>query len=93
MKDSAGRKVKKVSFELAVEPGSEVFVAGSFNDWDPRQHRMHDNPGSGHCKITLALPRGRHEYKFVVNGEWREDPNCLESAPNSVGSLNSVISV
>jgi 1,4-alpha-glucan branching enzyme len=93
MRKTTGGKGKKVSFQLTVEPGSEVFVAGSFNDWNPTQYRMSDNPGSGHCKATLVLPPGRHEYKFVVNGEWRLDPNCAESVPNDCGALNSVISV
>ena len=93
MKKSTGSKGKKVDFEVTAEPGSEVFVAGTFNNWDTKQHRMSDNPGSGHCKITLVLPPGRHEYKFVVNGEWRADPNCAESVLNDQGSLNSVITV
>ncbi|MBN1513635.1 MAG: glycogen-binding domain-containing protein [Phycisphaerae bacterium] len=93
MKKSTGSRGKRVSFQVTAEPGSEVFVAGSFNNWDPTQHRMSDNPGSGHCKTTLVLPPGRHEYKFIVNGEWRADLNCAESVPNGQGSMNSVISV
>lgn len=94
MKKSAGGKGKKVSFQVTAEPGSEVFVAGSFNNWDPKQYRMSDNPVNGHCKTTLVLAPGRHEYKFVVNGDWRADPAaCAESAPNDQGTLNSVIVV
>ena len=84
---------KRVRFELSAAPGSRVFVAGTFNNWNPTANQLKDNPGSGHCKTTLVLPPGRHEYKFVVNGEWRVDPNCAESAPNDQGSLNSVITV
>jgi 1,4-alpha-glucan branching enzyme len=84
---------KRVRFELPAEPGSRVFVAGTFNDWSPTANPLKDNPGSGHCKATLSIPPGRHEYKFVVNGEWRVDPNCTAWAPNELGSLNSVILV
>jgi len=93
MRKSTGSKGKKVGFQLTAEPGGEVFVAGTFNNWDPKQCRMSDNPGRGHCKTTLVLAPGRHEYKFIVNGEWRVDPNCAESAPNDQGTLNSVITV
>ena len=93
MKKTVGKTGKKVIFQVTAEPGSEVFVAGSFNNWDPTQYRMNDNPGSGHCKTTLVLPPGRHEYKFVVNGEWRVDPDCAEWAMNDHGTLNSVIAV
>jgi hypothetical protein len=93
MKKSTGSKGKKVGFQVNVEPGSEVFIAGTFNNWDPRKHRMNDDSGSGHCKATIVLPPGRHEYKYIANGEWRADPDCPESVPNDQGSLNNVIVV
>lgn len=84
---------KKVSFNFKAEPGSTVFVAGTFNKWDPTQYRLRDNPDNGEYKIKLTVPPGRHEYKFIVNGVWCADPTCLEWAPNSQGSLNSVLTV
>lgn len=90
MKKSA---MKKVEFQLTVEPGSEVFVAGTFNKWNPTANRMKDNPGSGHCKATLLVPPGRHEYKFVVNGVWTADPTCENWNPDGHGTMNSVIVV
>jgi len=84
---------RSVQFELSVEPGSQVFVAGTFNNWNPTANPLKDNPGSGHCKATLSLPAGRHEYKFVVNGVWIIDSNCSDWAPNAHGSLNSVLHV
>jgi hypothetical protein len=93
VKKSASKTGKKVSFEFKAEPDCEVFVAGTFNNWEPKQHQMRDNPDSGHYKTTLSLPPGRHEYKFVVNGQWRLDTACPVSVPNNHGSLNSVISV
>ena len=93
MKKTSGNGGKKVGFEFVAMPGSEVFVAGTFNDWNPMQHRMRDNPNGGVYRMTLALPPGRHEYKFVVNGEWCADPKGSESAPDGHGSVNSVISV
>jgi 1,4-alpha-glucan branching enzyme len=93
MKKMAAGKGRKVSFQVASEPGSEVFVAGSFNNWDPKQHSLRDNPDSGRYKTTVVLPPGRHEYKFIINGRWCADPNCPDWAPNDHGSLNSVITV
>jgi 1,4-alpha-glucan branching enzyme len=82
-----------VRFELAAPTGSTVSVAGSFNNWDPQQHPMCDNPCEGIFAATVPLCRGRHEYKFVVNGEWCTDPKCSESVPNACGTLNSVVEV
>ena len=84
---------RRVQFELSVQPGSQVFVAGTFNHWNPTANPLKDNPGSGHCKATLSLPAGRHEYKFVVNGIWIIDSHCSDWTPNEHGTLNSVITV
>lgn len=88
---SAG--TKEVQFELTVEPGSQVFVTGTFNNWSLTANPLKDNPGSGHCKATLDIPPGTHEYKFIVNGTWIIDPACEEWVPNAYGSLNSVLHV
>ena len=90
MKKTSGKKVR---FEVEAEPGSKVSVAGTFNDWDSTKNPMKDNPSSGKYATTVKLGLGRHEYKFVVNGEWRVDPKCADRAPNGFGSLNSVITV
>ena len=93
MKGEPVKKNKKVSFCLQTKPGSEVFVAGSFNDWNPKQFRLRAVPDDGVFKIALTLPPGRHEYKFIVDGEWRLDPSCSALLSNNQGSLNSVVSV
>ncbi|MBN1178642.1 MAG: glycogen-binding domain-containing protein [Anaerolineae bacterium] len=90
MKKSADKQVR---FELEAEAGSAVAVAGTFNDWDPTKTPMKENPDSGKFATAVKLASGRHEYKFVVNGEWRVDPNCPEWTPNDCGSLNSVVTV
>ncbi len=93
MKQQSADTGKKVRFELAAEPGSQVFVAGTFNNWSPTANALKDNPDSGHYKTALRVPAGIHEYKFVVNGVWSSDPKCLDWTPNDCGSLNSVLDV
>jgi 1,4-alpha-glucan branching enzyme len=78
---------------VAAAPGSEVFWAGTFNNGDPKHYPMYDNPDRGVYQVALVLAPGRHKYKFVVNGEWRVDPNCFKTVPDAMGSLNSVVSV
>ena len=93
MKKSAGEAGKKVSLRMKAAPGSSVFVAGTFNNWNPSQIQLRDNPESGVYRATLMLARGCYEYKFVVNGEWHVDPNCSDMVRNAHGTLNSVMSV
>ncbi|MBN2301847.1 MAG: glycogen-binding domain-containing protein [Lentisphaerae bacterium] len=82
---------KRVRFELHGEKGNEVYVAGSFNSWDPNKNKLRFK--NGVYSTSLLLAKGRYEYKFVVNGNWGIDPACEEWTPNEMGSLNSVITV
>ena len=90
----AGKEIRRrVRFHLAAEPGNQVFVAGTFNGWNTSKHPLAPIPNNGAYGATLFLPTGRHEYKFVVNGQWQVDPQCPATVPNAYGSLNSVIQV
>jgi len=84
---NAGKK--KVCFEYSGNSGDEVFVAGSFNDWDPTSSPLKEE-GKGVFARTMYVEKGECEYKFVVNGTWCIDPTCSDWVPNEMGSLNSV---
>lgn len=62
-----------VQFRLQETGASEVRLAGSFTNWQPR-HDLHET-APGIWTVTLALPRGVHDYVFVVDGDrWVADP-------------------
>ena len=69
----------------------QVFLAGSFNDWSSTANPMTDNDGT--WTIIMALKAGEYQYKFVVDGNWMTDPGNPDSAPDSFGGTNSVITV
>lgn len=91
MGKAVGRK--KVTFQFRAEPGSRVYLAGTFNNWDPTAKPLTDTKGEGVFSSTLMLAPGRYEYKFVVNGVWCVDPECPEWVANDQASLNSVLTV
>ena len=83
---------QKVTFQVEAPAGSKVFVAGSFNNWDTSANRMR-RARNGVYAAAIMLPPGRHEYKYVVDGEWQIDSKNPLKAWNYAGSLNSVITV
>lgn len=83
---------KRVSFEVSADPGSEVYLAGDFNDWDAKKKKMKEK-GDGLFESKVLLHEGKHEYKFVINGEWRADTECADWSPNGVGTINSIVNV
>lgn len=84
---------KKVEFQLVAMPGSRASVVGTFNNWNTEKNPMAENSGSGRYTAVIALPPGKHEYKFVVDGEWSADPTRTECVLNAHGTLNSVVCV
>lgn len=88
---TAGRK--RVCFELNGEDGHEMFVAGTFNDWNPTHKALKFSPKHGSYRAIMMLPAGTYEYKFIVDGQWCVDPECENWTTNEYGTLNSVITV
>lgn len=52
---------------------SEVSVVGTFNDWTPGTNIMQRNADG--WTATVELEKGKHLYKFWVDGEWLTDPS------------------
>lgn len=76
-----------------------VCVAGTFNDWSPTATPL-TRRADGTWAVHLDLPPGRHEYKFVVDGEWCCEPGCETAyhgcpkcVPNPFGTMNRVVEV
>jgi AMP-activated protein kinase-like protein len=41
----------------------------------------------------VLLQPGHYEYRFVVDGQWQDDPMASRFAANSFGGLNCVVDV
>lgn len=83
---------KRVTFKLENPSAGEVFLAGSFNAWSPTAKALKKD-ARGIWKTTTTLPQGAHEYRFVVDGVWQDDPENPEKSMNEFGSHNSVLKV
>ena len=81
-----------VCLALTHPTAQKVCIAGSFNDWHPTvtpMIRLED----GKWAKELALLPGRYEYRFIVDGQWVDDPAATELIPNSFGTANAVLVV
>ncbi|MBW7888538.1 MAG: alpha-glucosidase C-terminal domain-containing protein [Bacteroidetes bacterium] len=70
----------------------EVFVEGSFNDWNKQSHPLAKN-AAGTFSTTILLEPGSYTYKFIVDGKEIVDPQNPETAPTGFESFNSVLRV
>jgi 1,4-alpha-glucan branching enzyme len=70
----------------------EVKVAGNFNNWRPEATPL-KNMGAGKWVVRLMLRSGEYAYRFVVDGQWGEDPGTPQRVANPYGGFNSVLVV
>ena len=85
-------KRRRVTFSLEAAEAAEVVLMGDFNNWNPKTHPMKSD-GNGIWDKTVILPPGEYEYKFLIDGDWREDPRNDRTCPNCFGTRNSVLNL
>ena len=83
---------KRITFRLEAIEAKEAILAGDFNSWDVKKHAMKRDKKGRWTKIVTLSP-GKYEYKFLVDGEWQNDPSNDEMVPNSFGSHNNILTV
>ena len=83
---------KRVIITFDNPEACEVFLAGSFNAWNPSAKPLKKD-AKGLWKAILMLPKGTFEYRFVVDGQWVDDPGPSEKRLNEFGFYNSVLNV
>jgi 1,4-alpha-glucan branching enzyme len=66
-----------------------VQLVGDFTLWQQQPIQMRKGL-DGIWRATVELPPGSHHYRFLVDGQWRDDPECALQVPNPYGSQNSV---
>ena len=82
----------KVRLELYAPQAREVFVAGSFNDWQPATTAL-QLCEAGRWARELSLAPGKYEYLFLVDGQWLTDPKSKDYIQNPFGGLNSLLHI
>ncbi|XVF38687.1 hypothetical protein REPUB_Repub20aG0123300 [Reevesia pubescens] len=53
--------------------GRSVFLSGSFNRWTELVPMSQVEGSYNVFQVVYGVPHGCHEYKFLVDGEWRHD--------------------
>jgi hypothetical protein len=75
---------KEVRFIFQAPQDNLVYIAGSFNEWDPFLHRLREvHPGI--YSTTIRLRPGIYYYYFVTGGRRITDPLNPELGANSEG--------
>jgi chromosome partitioning protein len=89
-------ELREVLVRFSDNRAGDVRIAGDFNGWVPDKgvrSVIESDDGARVWTKILHLPPGTYQYRYVVDGEWREDPVNDDTAPSPTGRVNSVLTV
>jgi 1,4-alpha-glucan branching enzyme len=93
---SAPETVHVVRFVFTDPEASAVSLVGDFNGWSKNATPLTVGTADGTWIVSLELPRGRHEYAFVVRRgreeRWSSDPAALP-VRDDFGTETSIVTV
>ena len=87
-------EANKIHIRFHSEGSKKVNIAGTFNNWSQSANPLRTEDGV-HWQLEMQLPKGRYEYKIVIDGShWELDPNVpfvpREYGPNNYFDLPSI---
>jgi 1,4-alpha-glucan branching enzyme len=89
MAKKAARKNMEQVFSFNAPAATSVQLVGDFTHWQKNPINLKkDNQGVWRTKLDLGP--GTYHYRFLVDGAWRDDPECTLRVPNPYGSLDGV---
>ena len=83
---------QKITLFLDAPEADAVSLMGDFNQWNEKKHPMKKN-ADGVWEKNIMVPAGSYEYRFLVDGKWRNDPANSQVCTNSFGTVNNVLKV
>ena len=78
---------REETFSFSAPDASSVQLVGDFTQWQERPINLKKG-ADGMWRTAVALAPGTHHYRFLVDGEWRDDPECTLHEPNPYGGEN-----
>lgn len=83
-----------IRFMYTDNTADSVAVAGDFNQWDPISLSPHYVNGETVWTGLVPVPRGEHEYQFLINGsQWVADPLAPVKRSDGFGAKNAVLNI
>lgn len=80
---------RKQTFHFTAPDAISVLLVGDFTHWQ-RQPVPMEKGQDGVWTASVELPPGKHTYRFIVDSEWRDDPECALRVPNPFGGQDMV---
>ena len=85
----SAKDIKIQNFSYFAPAATNVHLVGYFTDWQNQPIKLRKGT-NGIWWTAVRLGRGTYYYRFIVDGQWRDDPQCPLFVPNPFGGQNAV---
>ena len=83
---------QRVTFSFNAPTARSVFIVGDFNGWNVNGNAKLEK-ANGVWSKEFPLDSGTYQYRFVVDGQWLEDPTNQKTIKNPFGEHNSLLEI
>ena len=84
-----GGNTRKQTFSFCAPGALSVQLVGDFTQWEACPINLQRGL-DGVWRAVVELKQGTHHYRFLVDGQWSDDPECTLREPNPFGGDNMV---
>jgi hypothetical protein len=85
-------ELKITEFHLKAPLAQSVKLVADFTDWEKYPLDLIKSE-DGVWYADVPLSPGQYAYRFIVDGQWRDDPHPVQLVPNAFGTVNAVVKV
>lgn len=86
---ASSRNGRVQNFSFAAPAALSVQLVGDFTHWQQKPINLQKG-ADGIWRTNVELAPGAHHYRFLVDGQWRDDPECALQVPNPFGGQDAV---
>jgi 1,4-alpha-glucan branching enzyme len=83
------KQKKRIEFSLLAPDAQTVALVADFTAWEQNAANLKKQK-NGRWKTTVHLEPGTYQYRYLVDGRWQDDPECVQRVVNPFGGENCV---
>ncbi len=88
-------KSTKIRYRFTFDPRNKKYkrvqIKGQMNEWNAASGYLFEKDGKWH--IDFQLFPGKYQYKLILDGKEKTDPNSRDSVTNNNGGYNSLLTI
>lgn len=88
-KKKAAKETTLQQFSITAPTAMSVQLVGDFTHWQDKPIPLERSEG-GIWRTSIELAPGTYHYRFMVDGQWRDDPECTLRVANPYGGDDMV---